>query len=462
MKIRTKMWLMGGKIIGSIVRLAGAGGGTTFPGKVVRSLHPRFVPEVLSGLELGCVLVTGTNGKTTTAALVADILKTANIPLVHNRTGANLMSGIASALIKQSLVDLEKYTKLGLFEVDEAVLPEAIDETDPRIVLINNLFRDQLDRYGELDTLAGKMKASVEKLSPESTLILNADDPLVSSIGAHLKCKVIYFGINTDAYSLKGIEHAADSKHCSLCGTRLEYGYHIFGHLGNYRCPKCGAERPDPDVFAESVRLKGFDGSNCSIRTPAGNMELWIPLPGLYNVYNVLGAIAVSLTLGIEPEAIADSIEQFKAAFGRVEKIQIDGRKLVMILAKNPAGFNEVIRALSNIEGGLNIIFALNDNIADGRDVSWIWDVDFENLKGKISRVICSGIRAWDMALRIKYADTEAPFLWIEPHVGRAMERLIESVEKDGTVYVVPTYTAMLDARRILSKKGYVSPYWEE
>ncbi len=451
-----------GKIIGGIVRSTKAGGGTTLPGKIIRYFRPHFVREVVSGLNIGCVLVTGTNGKTTTAALIASTLKRANISFVHNRTGANLLSGIASALVREKIRELKRSKELGLFEVDEATLPEAIEETNPRVVLINNLFRDQLDRYGELDTLAKKLKMSLEKLGVGSTVILNADDPLVSSIGSNLRCRVIHFGINTDIYSLEGLEHAADSKHCSNCDTRLEYRYHIFGHLGDYRCPKCGAKRPPLDVSAESVELKSFEGSKCLIKTPAGAVEISIPLPGLYNVYNTLGAAAVCLTLGVDLRVITNSIEKFKAAFGRVESIEIEGRKLVMILAKNPAGFNEVIRTLSNLDAKLNVVFALNDNIADGRDVSWIWDVDFENLKGKLSNVICAGIRAWDMALRVKYADTGVDCLSIEPEIGTAMERLLCTAGKNETVYIVPTYTAMLEARRILSKKGYVTPYWEE
>jgi lipid II isoglutaminyl synthase (glutamine-hydrolysing) len=461
MNPRERIALITGKAAGGLSRLLGFGGGSTLPGRLAIMIDPGFVREMTSTLPEGCVLVTGTNGKTTTAALVASILEGAGTKPVHNRTGANLMAGIASTLILNSGIRGDMEADLGLFEVDEATLPEAVRESAPRLVLVNNLFRDQLDRYGELDTLARKMKGAVESTG-SATVILNADDPLVASIGGDLVQRTLYFGIDTDDCASASMQHAADSKHCPACGTGLDYEYHLFGHLGRYRCPGCGSQRPEADFSACELKVMGMEGTWCRVRYPGGTIELEIPLPGLYNVYNGLAAFATAVTMGIEPSTTARMISRFRAAFGRVEKVEVGDRRLLMILAKNPAGFNEVIRTLCTEPGRRDILLALNDNIADGRDVSWIWDVDFEALEGRLRDVVCSGIRAWDMALRVKYAELSEESLLVEPDLARALEVGLEAVGAGDTLYVVPTYTAMLELRRIMARRKLVTQFWEK
>lgn len=461
MRIGARITLFLGKSLGFASRLSGAGGGTTLPGRAARRLYPRFVREMVAGLPRGCALVTGTNGKTTTSTLIASILESAGVATAHNRTGANLMAGIASALIRESDLSGRLGAGLGLFEVDEAALPAAVDETVPRLVLVNNLFRDQLDRYGELDTLASRMRGAIETLGPGATVVLNADDPLVASIGRDLPQRVLYFGIDTDRYASPSMQHAADSKHCSSCGSRLHYDYYLFGHLGRYSCPSCGLARPEADVAATGIDMSGMEGTRCTVRYPGGTAEVYMPLPGLYNVYNALAAFACAQALGVEVDTITRATGGFTAAFGRVEKVEADGRSIMMILAKNPAGLNEVMRTLSGEAGKKEVVLALNDNIADGRDVSWIWDVDLEMLRGHLGNVVCSGIRAWDMGLRVKYAELDEESLFCEQDLEAALDRGLSRVPPGGTLYVVPTYTAMLDLRKIMVKRGLVTPYWE-
>jgi len=326
---------------------------------------------------------------------------------------------------------------------------------------VNNLFRDQLDRYGELDTLAAKMKRAAGNLSGDTVIALNADDPLVSSIGEGLAQRVMYFGIDEERYSSSTMQHAADSKHCPACGARLAYDYHLFGHLGKYRCTACGMARPATDVAADELEMLGMKGTRCVLRYPGGTLELVIPLPGLYNVYNILAAMTASLALGVEPEIIGGAVEDFTAAFGRVERMTAAGREIVMILAKNPAGFNEVIRTLTFTPEPKTALIALNDNIADGRDVSWIWDVDFEMFRGRLDSVVCSGIRAWDMSVRLKYAEIMETSMITEPDLSKALDLGLKEAGMGGTLYVVPTYTAMLDLRSTMVRRGMAEPFWE-
>lgn len=462
MRIRARLAIAIGKTAGGASRLLGLGGGSNLPGRLARRLDRRMVAELVSSLPLGCALVSGTNGKTTTSTLLAAMLEAAGMPPAHNRTGANLLTGIASALIRQSDLSGDLGSRIGLFEVDEAALPSAIDETSPRLVLVNNLFRDQLDRYGELDTLASKMRGGIERLGADAVVALNADDPLVSSIGDGLGQPVVYYGIEAGAYASDTMQHAADSKHCPACGEALAYEYHLFGHMGDYNCPSCGRARPSPEVFASDLRMEGLEGTTCVVRHPEGERSLRIPLPGLYNVYNVLAAFTAARALGVPADACFETVEGFSAAFGRLERVRAGDRNLLMVLAKNPAGFNEVIRTLCAEPGDKDVLLALNDNIADGRDVSWIWDADFEMFAGRLRRVFCSGIRAWDMALRVKYAELGQDSLEVETDLERALDAALEGTPAGGTLYLVPTYTAMLELRKTLVKRGLVAPYWEE
>ena len=358
--------------------------------------------------------------------------------------------GVATALLDAG----REPGQLGLLEVDEAWLPQVAQALQPSVYLLANLFRDQLDRYGELETLADRWAEVVAADSERARFVLNADDPLVADLGRGREAGVVYFGVNDRSESLSALGHAADSKHCRNCGSAYAYETVLLGHLGHYRCPTCGRERPAPAVAAERVVLEGMSGARVELSTPAGPIEFRLPLPGLYNVYNAVAATALALELGASPDHVREALEGFGGAFGRVETIPVDGRAVSILLVKNPAGANEVLRTLALEDGAIDLWLALNDRIADGRDVSWIWDADFELLAGRVRRATCSGTRAEEMALRLKYAGIGA-----ELHVDRDLERSLDSAvaagrEDGGPLYALPTYTAMLDLRNVLSDRG--------
>jgi UDP-N-acetylmuramyl tripeptide synthase len=432
----------------------GGRGGTTAPGRVLLRLEPRALERLGGRLESGTVLVSATNGKTTTASMLAAALERGGTRVVRNRAGSNMHWGVATALLDAGRAPGE----LGLFEVDEAWLAPVARALDPRLLLLANLFRDQLDRYGELESLADRWAELVAERDGRSALVLNADDPLVADLGRERE-RVTYYGVEDDSLALAELQHAADSKHCRNCGRAYAYEAAYLGHLGRYCCPGCGRARPVPQVAAERVVLRGMAGCEAAVRTPAGRIDLRLPLPGLYNVYNALAAIAAALELGAPLEQVREGLERMPAVFGRVETIRIADRDVSILLVKNPAGANEVLRTLTLEDGSLDLWLALNDRIADGRDVSWIWDADFEVLAGRVRRATCSGTRAEEMALRLKYAGVDAPIA-VERDLGRSLDAAVE--DGDGRpLYALPTYTALLDLRDLLADRGVARP-WSE
>jgi lipid II isoglutaminyl synthase (glutamine-hydrolysing) len=441
------------RAVGRLSRAAKRGGGTTLPGKLLWKLDPGAVDELAARLPQGVALVSATNGKTTTTAIAAQILGDDHT-LAWNRAGANLLSGIGSALLTQD--DAE----LGLFEVDEGALPEAIQRTSPRSILLGNLFRDQLDRYGELELVAERWRAATASLSAETSLVVNADDPVVGDL-ADGREHALRFGIDDPRHARPSLQHAADSKYCLRCGAPYEYAAAYVGHLGDYQCTSCGHERPPLDVAARSIEFRGLWASRFLLVTPQGEIEIELALPGLYNVYNALAAASLTLTLGSSLSQIRSGIESFSAAFGRFERIGAGGKTVVFLLIKNPAGANEVVRTLEL--GGIPpvLVLALNDAIADGRDISWIWDVDFEPLLARAGRVVATGARAQELALRLLYGGLPEAQLEVLPSLERALDRGLALLEAGDELVVLPTYTAMLALRGILTRRGLVPAYWE-
>jgi lipid II isoglutaminyl synthase (glutamine-hydrolysing) len=427
-------------------RRLGRTGGTTAPGRLLLRLSPGSLERMAAELDDGAVLVSATNGKTTTAAMIAAALERDGRPIVHNRAGSNMAWGVATALLDAG----REPGQLGLLEVDEAWLPRVAAATRPRLLLLANLFRDQLDRYGELEILADRWADLVAAEDGRARFVLNADDPLVADLGRG-RTGVTYFGLEDDSQALPELQHAADSKHCRNCGHAYTYEAVWMAHMGRYRCPNCGRERPAPQVAATRVELDGMSASRIELRTPAGELSLRLPLPGLYNVYNALAATATALELGVRPESVKQALEGFAAAFGRVETIPIGGVDVSLLLVKNPAGANEVLRTLTLAGDRIDLWLALNDRIADGRDVSWIWDADFELLAGRVRRATCSGTRAEEMALRLKYAGIDCD-LHVDRDLGRSLDAAVEAAP--GTLYALPTYTALLELRDILSRRG--------
>jgi UDP-N-acetylmuramyl tripeptide synthase len=444
------------RAIGVTSRASGRGGGTTLPGRVLLRLAPDAIARLGSGLDRGVTLVSATNGKTTTAGMIAAMLEAESRSPVHNRAGSNMTWGIATAL-------LEQHGQEGLFEVDEAWLPRVAEQLDPSLVVLGNLFRDQLDRYGEIEVLAAEWAKTVGERAGRTRFALNADDPLVADLGRDAEGRrregITYFGIDDPSQALPELQHAFDAKHCRRCGAPYAYARAFVGHLGHYSCPACGAERPSPDVAATRIELRGMRGSVSTVRTPAGELQLELPLPGLYNVYNALAALAAGLELGLAPERIATALSGARAAFGRVERVEIDGKTTSILLVKNPAGANEVLRTLRlESNGGLDLWIALNDRIADGRDVSWIWDADFELLASAVRRVVCAGTRAPEMALRLKYAGWPPEAIEVEPEISRSLDRAVETTPEQ--LYALPTYTALLELHKLLSSRGLAREFW--
>ena len=455
--------------VAAVARLRG-GGGTSLPGKLLVRIEPSAIGALAGRLARGSVLVSATNGKTTTAAMAASIFERAGMSLVHNQAGANMAGGIASTLLSATRPHGAIAGELGLFEVDELWLDRMAEQLHPKTILLCNLFRDQLDRYGELDTIAERWAAAVRVGGPaeNARLVCNADDPLVADLGRE-RPSVLYYGVEDDSLALDGMAHAADAKHCRRCGSPYTFDAVYLGHLGHYHCPSCGAERPSPTVIAHSVTLEGVRSARFTLSAPEGEAEVRLALPGLYNVYNALAAAALAVALDIPLADIVDGLQSTKAAFGRAETVMVDGRETRILLVKNPAGANEVLRTLALEPGCHDLLGVLNDNTADGHDVSWIWDADFELLAGRVRVATCSGTRAPELALRLKYAGIEPARIRVVedlPHAlaGATADRPEAGGDADAgagaPLYALPTYTAMLALRELLVRRGEASSSW--
>jgi UDP-N-acetylmuramyl tripeptide synthase len=447
------LWRLLARLVRALSRRLGRGGGTTLPGRLLLRVSPGALERMGAELDDGAVVLSATTGKTTTAAMVAAILERGGERVVHNRAGSNMGWGVATALLDAR----RGRGQLGLFEVDEAWLPEVARSLRPGTYLLANLFRDQLDRYGELESLAEGWAGLVAEQDGAARFVLNADDPLIADLGRGRE-GVVYFSVEDDSQALPELQHAADSKHCRNCGTAYVYDAIYLGHLGRYRCPGCGRARPEPAVAAERVRLDGMSAAELTLRTPAGTLDLRLPLPGLYNVYNAVAATALALELGASLADVEAALTSFGGAFGRVETIPVPhpagGRRPVSILlVKNPAGANEVLRTLTLAGEPIDLWIALNDGIADGRDVSWIWDADFELLAGHLRRVTCTGTRAEEMALRLKYAGIDAEAA-VDRGLAGALDAAVAAGDPGRPLYALPTYTALLELRDLLSGRG--------
>jgi len=453
---------------GGLARLRG-GGATSLPGRVLMALEPRAIGTLGARLSRGSAVISATNGKTTTAAMAAGMLAGAGIPLVHNRAGANMAGGVATTLLEAthgSRMDGE----LGLFEVDELWLASVVAELSPRAIVLGNLFRDQLDRFGELEAIADSWHELLSA-SP-ARAILNADDPLLADLGRERDpSAVLYFGVDDDTLALPGLGHAADAKHCRRCGSPYVFDAVYLGHLGHYHCPACGAKRPAPHVVAGDVTLNGVRSAEFTLTTPSASARVSLALPGLYNVYNALAAAALGCAMELPFETIVAGLEATRPAFGRAETLRVAApssngtrepadRELAILLVKNPAGANEVLRTLALEPGRHDFLGVLNDRIADGRDVSWIWDADFELLADRVATATCSGTRAADLAARLKYAGVEPERISIEPDLPRALDAALAAGEHTHPLYALPTYTAMLSLRELLVARGAAASHW--
>lgn len=416
-----------GKLITVVSRITNRGSGSTWPGHITLSLNPNFIRQIIAENKFKTILIAGTNGKTTTGKLIQTILKKNDMKVFQNTAGANLLNGIASSLIFNSNLSGKIDKDFAVFEIDENTLPLILKEiANPDFIIIMNLFRDQLDRYGEVNTIAKKWSEALRTIGKNTTLILNADDPQVAFLGKS-NSNVLYFGIDSKNKTEKA-QHASDSSNCPDCGGKLTYSSTYFSHLGDWSCKKCGFKHPEKTITTSPI----------------------YPLPGAYNEYNTNAASLLAQVLSFNKEKVISSLKDFKPAFGRQEKLSINGKKVQIFLSKNPTGFNESLKTIASLKAE-NLLIVLNDRIPDGRDVSWIWDVDFEDFSSQFKNVTVSGDRAFDMGLRLKYAEFKN-FNTAED-LPKATKTAIDKTPASETLYVLATYSAMLEVRKILTGK---------
>jgi len=443
-------------------------GGTTLPGKVAFKLYPGILKSIAKDFEI--IMVTGTNGKTTTTRIIEEILKNNNIDYITNKSGANLLSGVTTLFIQAvSLCGKPKH-KVALIESDEAAFNQVTKHLKPKAVVVTNFFRDQLDRYGELYSTLNAVKSGLERIDDDTTIVLNADDSMCASLGKDTSKPVIYYGVNKDVYEGSSEDINSDAMFCIFCKNKYNYTNHIYGHLGGFHCSNCGYSRPAAALECTGIQEAGSSYTTiswkCSPALLQDDKELItkINLPGLYNVYNAMAAAACGLALNYSVDTVISALESFESGFGRMESINVQDKTIKLILVKNPTGFNQVLSFLALDTNALNIAFVINDNLADGTDISWLWDVDFEqmnNISDKIDGLFTSGVRGEDMAVRLKYSGLDIRKIRIIKDYHVLIDEGLKHTASGGCFYILPTYTAMLDIRGILKKKFNLKEFWK-
>lgn len=428
------------KILTQLVKTFKLGAGSVLPGQIAQKIYPQILPALFQQARKGVILIVGTNGKTTTSLLIRSLLESQGYQICHNATGANLINGLITALIGNTNLWGRLEADYAILEVDENILPLLLKTCTPHYILALNLFRDQLDRYGEVDVISQRWKEAIAPLPQETVIVLNADDPTLSHLGQQLSQKVIYFGLNETELYLDEIPHAVDSIYCPKCGHPLSYKGVYLSHLGDFVCSACGFQRSEP--FLHSRDFPQI-------------------LIGVYNKYNTLASVTLAQAIGIETPKMLNTIQSFKAAFGRAEELTLNGKKIRILLAKNPVGMNETIRTLKDIQKDClspTTLVVLNDRTPDGTDVSWIWDVDTEKLTDLGGTIIVSGDRVYDMALRLNYSqsslENKSFELIIEEDLHQSIDLALAQTKAGDTLHIVPTYSAMLEVRQILTGRG--------
>jgi len=438
--------LWAGKII-TIGLLVTGKKGTTLPGKIANWIDPEIMRHLSRAYTDGIIMVTGTNGKTTTANLLASIFKEAGKAFAFNQAGANLVTGITGALIQNARWSGQSRASLALLEVDEATVPKFGTQVSPTLAIVTNFFRDQLDRYGELDTTVRMVRESLPK---ETVLVLNADDPLVAQFGTD-HAQVIYYGVERTPDSVSESQETREARFCPVCGTELDYSLFHYGQLGIFKCLGCGFHRPEPEILAQNVRPE--EGL---LQFRVGVTSFTLSLQGYYNLYNALAALTAARQLGFNDALIEKGLREFIPQAGRMERFYLPEGEITLTLVKNPTGFDQVIQTMLGVDKPLRILIGINDLAADGRDISWLWDVNFERLgrhEARIQQVICTGLRAEDMALRLKYAGVSVEKLVIEHTLAEALNRLQVSKAEEEVAFILPTYTLLFPLREILEDR---------
>jgi len=431
-----------------------AGLGSNVPGRVSRAISPHVLANLARQARRGVLSVSGTNGKSTTSGFISSILGQAGYKIAHNRQGANLVPGITASLIEAAQWNGQLDVDYCLFETDEAALPVVAKEVKINTVVVTNLFRDQLDRFGELDTTASLINKGISV--NKSKAILNADDPNVAQLGA--ESARLYYGIESltnsmtaGASPLSGAD-VQELAYCPKCGAEYHYDQFFYGQLGHYVCGNCNHQRPKPDISADGVTVTA-SGSQFTLKFGDHAVPMEIHLPGLFNVYNALAAAALAVSLELPVDAIKRGLESYTTLFGRSERWRVRGKTVLIQLIKNPAGASQAVRAAVNDTNG-RILIAINDNYADGRDVSWLWDAEFELLAQHTKSIFVSGIRAADMAVRVKYCGIPQDKIIVEPALEQALLAALDATDASQTLWVLPTYTCLLQLEKIAKSMG--------
>ena len=454
--MQTFLILFIAKILSRLSHILG-NGGSALPGLWAERMDKNIITKLSNQIPEGVILITGTNGKTTTTKMIAYSLEKVGKRLVTNRTGSNLSRGIASTLIEKSNLLGKIKADIGLFEVDEAAFPAIASSINPRSVLILNLFRDQLDRYGELNLVADAIGQAIAGI--KSDIFLNVDDPLVANLANYIKARsrIHFFGVEEYQQVKLRHDYASDSNMCLICGLPLCYKKNFYSHIGHWYCSKNHNQRPTPEIKLRQKKNKSAQPDNLEIEIDSKKYLINTNLLGLYNAYNTLAAMAILSVEGVDLNESAKNLNQVTAAFGRAEELDINNRRLYLFLIKNPSGFNQIIQTFLSKVDNIPLLIIINDNLADGRDVSWLFDVAFEDILAGQRTIVASGTRAYDLAARLKYAGINFK---VEPKIKDAINQIILSTKANDKIYILPTYTAMLQARRLLSKQTNTENIW--
>ncbi len=463
---RLALALAAGKAAETASRFLRAGGGTSFPGTVARWIDPHILRKVAAASDAGKVVVTGSNGKTTTCRMLAALAQASGLAVTQNRSGSNLLQGVISAAVRGADLRGRMDAQLLLLEVDEATVRQVNPAVRPDTFLVTNIFRDQLDRFGELYSMAKGIEDVIEALPASATVVLNGDDPLVASLAPAARARRLYFGVQADSAGLPEPEHAADTIRCVRCQHPLSYRAVYLSHLGDYWCPECHSARPALDVAVTEVRSSPEAGSTITVQTPQGAFPLDVPLAGLHNVYNAAAALSCAIALALprplEPAGARAALARLRPAFGRLEEIQAGDRRVVLAFVKNPTSYNATMREVLQRPGRKHVLAAHSNTVVDGEDFAWLWDVDLEQLVPQLASLTVSGTRAEEVMLRFKYAGAEPGSTLVIHDRAAALRAALTRTPPGESLYIFAGYTPMRELRSIMQRHAWVPPFWEE
>jgi lipid II isoglutaminyl synthase (glutamine-hydrolysing) len=463
-RARLALAISAGKLAGASGRFLRIGGGTSLPGVIARRIDPNVLKEVVGASKAKKIVITGSNGKTTTARMTATIGNFSGKRISHNRTGSNMLQGVTAVAVNFANVFGYLDSDVLLFEVDEGTIPLAVPEISPDVVVITNIFRDQLDRYGELYSVARALDRMLEQLPETATVLLNGNDPQVANFGQNTKAQRLFFGLETTEVGTPVPESSADVIRCIHCQEDLMYEVAYMSHLGLYRCPNCGYTLPKLDFAATSIKLSpdGEGPTQAKIRTPQCEIELSIPLPGLHNVYNATAALGATMAAGFDVAKAPAAIASIRPAFGRLEKIQAGDQTIYLAFVKNPTSFNLMLRLIGQHAAEKHALMVMSNTVVDGEDFAWLWDVDLEEIADQLRDVVCAGGKAEELAMRLKYAEVPTEKIRVVHEREAALDAALKNAGPGGTLYIMASYTPTHELRRIMQKRGWVKHFWED